>query len=361
MPENAPTPRKVLILGSGQRIVNAALPAFEALPELYSVEGVIARKEKTIATKNGIQKVEPISRLDNERIAAIDLIFICVSKAAVPTVLEHLGKLEVSRTDLLIDTPVLLFKHLSHFKKFEPFRNVWVAEDMSTLPWLDTLDLVRESESLGDPKSLTLYQSAYAYHGLALAKTLLGGAPIKSAKRRHTGGNSSVRKLNLASGKTCLIHDPRDYNSGHFSLHFTDVTICDRPHRDHMHIDGIVEEQNGELRYVGFQIEGKNGAHETRMEPYESELFGPVEPAKRDASVIAHMDAFKRVGFARLLTNIHAGKGAYPLIEAIDDMWIDYVVEKTGRWFSCPMSSARSGLARGWVGLATGLAVRFKG
>ena len=218
MPENAPTPRKVLILGSGQRIVNAALPAFEALPELYSVEGVIARKEKTIATKNGIQKVEPISRLDNERIAAIDLIFICVSKAAVPTVLEHLGKLEVSRTDLLIDTPVLLFKHLSHFKKFEPFRNVWVAEDMSTLPWLDTLDLVRESESLGDPKSLTLYQSAYAYHGLALAKTLLGGAPIKSAKRRHTGG-----KFVRAKAQPCEwqdLPDPRSARLQFGSLFF---------------------------------------------------------------------------------------------------------------------------------------------
>ncbi len=354
------SPRKVLILGSGQRIVNAALPAFEALPELFRVDGIFARSEKKLVTKNGERQVEPLERLDASRLRGVDLIFICVSKPAVPSVLEFLGRLDVSQTDLLIDTPVLQFKHLSHFGKFASFRKVWVAEDMSTLPWMETLDLAREAESMGQPESLTLYQSAYAYHGLALAKTLLGGAAIKSAKRRRTGGKSSVRKLNLSGGKSCLIHDPRDYASGHFALHMKGGSICDRPHRDHLHIDGIVEEQDGCLRYVGFQIEGKRGVYATRMEAYESELFGPVDPEKRNESVIAHMDAFKRVGFARLLVHIHAGKGAYPLLEAIDDMWIDYVVEKTGRWFSSPMTSAKSGLARGWVGLATGLAEKLK-
>ena len=191
----AHAPKKVLILGSGQRILNAALPAFEALPELYSVDGIFARKEKQLETKRGTTSVEPIEQLDNARIAGTDLIFICVSKAAVPNVLEHLGKLDVSGTDLLIDTPVLLFKHLSHYGKFAPFRNVWVAEDMSTLPWLETLDLARKNESLGEPVSLTLYQSAYAYHGLALAKTLLGDSAIKSVRRRRAGGKSSTRML----------------------------------------------------------------------------------------------------------------------------------------------------------------------
>ena len=356
----AHAPKKVLILGSGQRILNAALPAFEALPELYSVDGIFARKEKQLETKRGTTSVEPIEQLDNARIAGTDLIFICVSKAAVPNVLEHLGKLDVSGTDLLIDTPVLLFKHLSHYGKFAPFRNVWVAEDMSTLPWLETLDLARKNESLGEPVSLTLYQSAYAYHGLALAKTLLGDSAIRSVRRRRAGGKSSTRMLKLSGGKTCLIHDPRDNESGHFALHMRGATITDRPHRDHLHLDGIVEEQGGQLLYTGFQVQGKSGLHKTSMAPFESELFGPVAAAKRGASVVAHMDAFKRVGFARLLQDIHSGKGAYPLIEAIDDMWIDYVVEKTGRWFACPLSSARSPLARGWVGMATGLASKIK-
>jgi hypothetical protein len=361
MSNPSPTPSKVLILGSGQRIINAALPAFEALPDLYRVDGVFARKQKQLVTKRGETTVEPLEKLDNARLEGTALIFICVSKAAVPKVLEHLGKLNVAGVDLMVDTPVLLFKHLSHFGKFAPFRQVWVAEDMSTLPWLDTLDLAREKEHLGEAESLTLYQSAYAYHGLALAKTLLHGAQIKSIKRRPAGGKSSTRSLRLRGGKTCLIHDPRDYAAGHFALHMRGATITDRPHRDHMHIDGIVEQRAGELRYVGFSIQGENGLHTTHLSDYESELFGPVEPAMAGASVIAHMDSFKRVGFSRLLTRIHADQGGYPLIEAIDDMWIDYVVEKTGRWFSSPMTSARYGLARGWVGLATGLAMKLKG
>jgi hypothetical protein len=55
----------------------------------------------------------------------------------------------------------------------------------------------------------------------------------------------------------------------------------------------------------------------------------------------------KKVGFLRLLREIAAGRGAYPLADGLDDMVADYWLEKTRRYWATPLTSVRSALARG--------------
>jgi hypothetical protein len=58
------------------------------------------------------------------------------------------------------------------------------------------------------------------------------------------------------------------------------------------------------------------------------------------------MDSMKRVGFRRLLESIAAGKGAYPLADGLDDMAVDWFLERFGRWRPTALTDVRSALAR---------------
>ena len=366
---------RTLVVGSGQRVRNAALPALLSRPETFELAGIRSRKAKTIeaaGTEHSVLDFGP----DGEHgdlgaaVAAADLIYVCVSKGAVPGVLAKLAAATRGAgrpVDLLIDTPVLLFKHLYAAKHFAAFGRVWVAEDMWTLPWVETLERAREQQDLGAPKHLVLDRSAYAYHGLALAKTLLGEWNLLAARRTprgvvpegeaKAGERAFERELWFAGERTCHVTEPRDYALGRFRLeHDTSAVLADRPGPgvDQV-VEPIVEERPDGLRWLGFRV----GDTETRLAPHEVELLGVLEP-REDDSVIARMDALKKVGFARLFDRIAEGTGAWPLEEGLDDMWVDYLLEKVGRWRATPLTSCRASLALSAVGLLTGTIARLR-
>ena len=374
---------RVLVIGSGQRVREAALPALLSRPEAFTLAGVRSRKAKTIETVaptadggTAARTVE-VDALDADgglaaAVEHADLVYVCVAKGAVPGVLARLA--DATRGtghphDLLIDTPVLLFKHLAARRHFGAFARVWVAEDMWTLPWVETVTCARDELGLGAPRHLVLDRSAYAYHGLALAKTLLDDWRLTRVRRRSTGvvppGEDKAgepafeRDLVFAGGGTCHVTEPRDYGLGRFRLECAGGTLVDRASTGEGHVlEPLVEPvgEGGGLRWTGFRI----GAVETRLAPHEVTLLGELAP-REDDGVIARMDALKRVGFARLFDRIAAGEGAYPLEEGLDDMWVDYALEKLGRWRATPLTSVRSGLARGLFGGLTGLAGKLKG
>ena len=66
--------------------------------------------------------------------------------------------------------------------------------------------------------------------------------------------------------------------------------------------------------------------------------------------------AMKRVGLLRLLRAVHAGHGAYPLAAAVDDMVIDYHLEKLGRYVSTPLTNPRAPAAKALLRALTRLA-----
>lgn len=361
---------QVLVIGSGQRVRRAALPALLSRSDSFTIQGVYSRKPKQVFAEDTQGKqasdaieVTALSELNAAHVAACNLIYICVSKGAVPKVLANLAELAGStKPNLLIDTPVLLFKHMAAAKHFAAFGQVWVAEDMSTLPWLDSL--LAAQAQVGAPKHLLLDRSAFAYHGVALAKTLLASQSLTSSRRKRTGPKTHERQLRFSGGLACQINEPRDYATGGFRLTCASGTITDPGSEAPQSGDLVIATRIENERCSGFEVL-KNGqpveAYASQLADHEVELLGHFSNDQNGSGPIQHMDAMKRVGFARLLDRIAAGQSLWTLEDGLDDMWIDYLTEKAGRWRKTPLTSARSGFARNIVGLTMSAALKVKG
>jgi len=199
------------------------------------------------------------------------------------------------------------------------------------LPWIDTVEAALAAGLIGELRQLEFKQSAYAYHGVAMTKTLLGSQRIVRGRRR-----GRERSLVAANGRSARIVEPRDYSLGTLTWIGSEGRISDRgANSDALQLACLASGDS----VTGFQI----GDVRTELDAAEQSLtYG--SPA--GASATARMDAMKRVGFLRLLRAIAAGEGAYPLAEGLDDMVIDYHLEKF-RWFRAnPFTSSRSALGR---------------
>ncbi len=343
-----PGARRVLVIGAGQRVQTDVLPALAALGERFFVNGVFARTARTLELGGDEHLVLPLDRLTADDLAACDLIYVAVSKGGVPKVLRRLAPLDRSGIDLVIDTPVMLFKHLGQLDLLRGFRNAWVAEDCSTLPWVDLLRQPAAREALGDLRAVTCDRSAWRYHGLALLKTLFGGAAIRTGRRRAAPGGERV-ELGFAGGGRGTIVEPRDYAAGRFVITGTRATASDAPAPGSGELPLELVVQDGACR--GLRL----GSARVELDPAESALVGPVTD---NDTITSKMDQLKRVGLARMLATIHGGGEGYPLDEALDDMAVDYYLEKLRRYRANPLMSIKSRWGRKLVGGAMRLASR---
>ncbi|QDV10122.1 hypothetical protein Poly30_56840 [Planctomycetes bacterium Poly30] len=334
-------PTEVLIVGAGKRVQNAAVPAFHRAPELYQIRHLVGREEREETFDGRAYPVRALKSLTASDLEGIGLVFVCVSKESIPSVLERLASLAPLHTALLIDTPVLRFKHLRHARHLSAFQSVSVAEDCSTLPWLDVVRAAIAAGDIGELKSVFFDQSAWAYHGVALAKTILGSTQVRSGRRRKHGGEFASRRL-VIGGKEALFMEPRDYATGRLSIVGSKGVISDfgLQAEGALRLESIVEA--GACR--GFRL----GSHEVLLDEAEASLMQNVPEG---ASATALMEAAKPVGFLRLLRALHAGERGYPLTEGLDDMIIDYHLEKFGRYAANPLTSSRSPLAKILMGI----------
>ncbi len=324
----------VLIVGSGKRVRKAALPALLSLPDAFDVRTIFAKHEKEIDVAGRSHGVRAFSSFTASDLAGVDLVYLAVTKDVVPRVLGELVGAGVGGVDVLIDTPVVRFKHYRHVARIASFRRSWVSEDCSTLPWIETVERAFTELDLGELRRVVFHRSAYAYHGVATAKTLLGCHRVTRGRRRAGPAGTAIRELRFANGKTAVVHEPRNYAEGHVVLEGTRASVSDREGEGDLHLEPIRE--GGTWR--GFRI----GDVETRLDDVEVGLFGAGE----DGTATSRMDDLKRVGFLRLLRAIADGTGAYPVEEAIDDMVVDYHLEKVGRFLANPITTPRSGLGR---------------
>ncbi|MFT7485914.1 MAG: putative dehydrogenase, partial [Candidatus Paceibacteria bacterium] len=220
------TTKRLLVIGSGERVRKAALPVFER-SEGFDIEGIISRTPKTIEADGKEYPVLGLDSLTRERLSGIDLIYMVVKKGAVPGLLATIAKLGPTHVDLLIETPVMLVRHLGHRKRLDCFRNVWVSEDCETLPCWDAVKGLLASGALGDLRSITLDRSAYAYHGMAMVKSILGGRAIRSAHQTTIQNGLRERRITVDNGLSALVVDPRDYSLGTLLFEGTSATLAD--------------------------------------------------------------------------------------------------------------------------------------
>jgi len=327
---------RVLVVGSGARVRETALPAFTSMSSGCELVDIRARTPKHIECKDAGFDVGEFAKLVERDLEGVDLVYVAVGKGAVPEVLARLSELGAARFDLLLDTPVLQFRHFRHVELLEHFRNAWVAEDCTELPWIEAARVAIAHGELGQVSGARFLRSAYGYHAIATAKKLFG-VEVTSATRRVKAHATVERELHLSDGKRVLVVEPRDYATGHFVIEGSSGRLTDAPERESQALPLMTLLEHNEC--VGFRA----GSGTSWLDEDETLLMLGDDPAAR---VTARMAGMKRVGFLRLLRAIAAGRGAYPIREGLDDMLIDYALGKFGRWIATPLTSVRSAPAR---------------
>jgi hypothetical protein len=330
------TGRNILVIGAGLRVQRDLLPVLRSLDRLYTLVGIFEEEARTITSEGVAYETAPLDDLDAETLSRCDLVHLAVTKGAVPSVLRTLARHDMSQVDLLVDTPVLLFKHFAHAALFQKFRKVWVSEDCPLLPCFDPM--LRHPESTcGELQEVIFHQSAYKYHGLAALKALLKCNTITRASRRKEGQGQVRRTVQFANKTMGAVIEPRDYGTGHFVLKGSLGAVTDQQ-RGGGEARSMAPVKAGDS-WKGFRV----GDCATTLTPEETALMGTEQTR---ASITARMDNMKNVGLYRLLQAIHEGKGGYPLEEALDDMVIDYYLDRLGFFRAGPLMSIKSGLGR---------------
>jgi hypothetical protein len=97
------------------------------------------------------------------------------------------------------------------------------------------------------------------------------------------------------------------------------------------------------------------GDQECALTDVETGLVGAVAVGD---TVTARIEAFKRVGLYRMLGGLLEGGRGYPLVEALDDMVVDTLLEKTGRYRATALTSIKARLGRTLLSTLMGLASR---
>ncbi len=327
---------RVLVVGSGARVRETALPALTSMSSGCELAEIRARTQKRIECKDAGFAVGEFGALREQDLEHVELVYVAVGKPAVPEVLARLAELGPQRFDLLLDTPVLQFKHFRHVELLERFRNAWVAEDCTELPWIEPAREAIAQGELGLVTGARFQRSAYGYHAIAIAKRLFG-AEVTRATRTVTGHATVERELHLSDGRRVLVVEPRDYAAGHFVIEGSRAQLSDAPERERQALPLVPLLEHNEC--VGFRA----GSVTSRLGEDETLLMLGDDPAAR---VTARMAGLKRVGFLRLLRSIAAGRGGYPIREGLDDMLIDYMLGRFGRWIATPLTSVRSAPAR---------------
>lgn len=340
--------KSVLIVGSGVRVRESALPAFLRAADRFRIAGVFSRTAKRITAEGETFDVAALEELDGTTLAAADVLYMVVAKDAVPAVLKRLTRHDVSSVDLLIDTPVLRFKHMGHLGLLARFRDTWVSEDCVRLPVFDAIAAFVAGGSIGALERAVLRRSAYAYHGVAMGRTLLGAGRVRSARRVSLEPPLARRTVRFAGGGELVVVEPRDYSAGRIQLDGAGGSISDDPESSsHHRLAPIVE--GGAC--TGFRVDDTTA----ELTAAERSLMGA---AGEEGRITSWMDGMKRVGFLRLLCDIDEGRGAYALDRAVEDTVVDYHLERFGRYVSNPLTSAHFPTARLFMKALTRIAER---
>jgi hypothetical protein len=336
------TARRVWIVGAGKRVLETAIPAIASVPRQFEIAGVFARRVRTVDAAGHRFLVRSLDDLRPDELAQEDLVYVAVGKESVPEVLRRLETLDRASLELLIDTPVLRLKHLRHRRLLDGWGRAGVAEDTAFLPWYEPV-----RAAVGQVRRIVFDRSAYAYHGLAQAKAIAGSKRVAHAKRARGKDGVAHREIVLDGGARAEVIEPRDYAVGRIVIEGTRGRITDRlaPGEKGLELVPLLEKD----ACGGFRA-GEIAEH---LAPEEAEL---ARGDPTTACVTARMESMKRVGFRRLLLAIADGRGSYPIEDGLDDMAVDWFLERFGRWRRTPFTDVRRGLARSIWGAAGRLA-----
>ncbi len=308
--------KNIILIGAGKRLQNDVIPALE-VSDAFNVVGIYARSTRTILISNLSQQVRSLNELDFEKIKKADWIYIGVPSSSLRSVFKFLAGFPLKNISLLVDTPVIPWRYSRVKKYFKNFYQVVVAEDIVYLPWIEPL-----KKALGGKITEMIFEhSAYAYHGIALAKTLADCRNFKKARLDKLNGETAM-KLEFSNGAAVSIFEPRDYAKGAMIFSGPSGKIDDCFPYSGASMFPIVCEG----KCLGINIAGEK----VIFSEQETKLIGPV---LKNATITSMTLQLKRIGLLKIFKGLaEEEKNGRNVSDAVSDTRLNEFVHWFG-WF----------------------------
>ncbi len=316
--------KKIIIIGSGKRVQADVIPALHATG-LWNIFGVYAREPRRIYARGAEYMVRSLSDLQKSDLENTDYIYMSVPPKNVAEVMKELSWClgNLKNKTLIIDTPVFPWQQSRNKKYFTYFKSVIVAEDISYMPWIEPV-----KKYLGTVTDVVFDRGAYRYHGIALIKALLGTERFKTVRLKRVKAKDSKREmveLQTESGARGQIIEPRDYAKGSFVISGTQGTVTDTASQTSPAI--LIKPIIRDGYCTGLSI----GDTHIDFSEVERSLVGPVPET---ATITSLTLEFKRVGLARMLSDIAEGMAVRTVVQTTSDVRLDELVHYFGVWWN---------------------------
>ncbi|MBA2540908.1 MAG: hypothetical protein H0V17_14810 [Deltaproteobacteria bacterium] len=312
--------KRVLVIGAGERVVGAVLPALWCLRDRFEVAGVLARTVKSLPVAG--ETVTTIDRLDAIDLRTIELVVVAVTTKQVPRVVTELARRGAAHLTLMLDTPVLPPAGLHATRHFRSFARVIVSEDTIALPPFVAARRLIANGEIGRLRRIFFFHCGYKYHALASLKMLASATTVTRISSRKFAGKRRIKDIELDNGVAAVMYEPRDYAIGKFLIEGEHGFIAD------------YECARTPMRRLEYRLDGPvvrgvlvDGVPEPRTEL--DDLFD----AGIDASVpdISPMGSMKIRGLLELLVAATGAKSPHYLpSDAISDNLQIQIVDKLG-------------------------------
>ena len=167
----------------------------------FSVIGLLAKSRTRSEALGALWNVPVYDSLSEIDPSTVDIVAV-----TVPTP-QNRGVLEAvlgwnHRVSLAIDTPIA--QTFDEYRGLQPllrrFKAVVVAEDFMNLPHFELALRASRDGLLGKILSVTLFNTGYRYHGLALLRSFADLAVVAGSKRTRLGSYSSVLSYRFSGG-----------------------------------------------------------------------------------------------------------------------------------------------------------------
>ncbi len=222
---------RVLVVGAGRRVQGNFLPVLRALDAQFSILGVHARTAARLQPVADRWGVPAVATLAGASLEAADVVALSVPTAQNPVVLRALLP-QAARLSVVIDTPIAWTRQelAATAPLLARFRRVVVTEDYMNFPEYALARQAVAAGLIGTPTALTLTNTGYLYHGLALIRSFVGFRRAVRTWRRRVGGMTTLVGYRFPGGfEACVIGPYRRHSTGGFLLEGTAGAITQFP------------------------------------------------------------------------------------------------------------------------------------
>jgi hypothetical protein len=267
--------KRVVVIGAGDRVIGAILPALWCLRDRFAIQAVVARSRRTIVTGGGALELATVDSLSAVDFSSVDLVVVAATTSNVPNIIGQLTRRTAAT--LMLDTPVVLPSGLPALRKLGQFRRVLVAEDTLALPPYALARRLVEDGAIGSLRRILFFHCGYKYHALASLKLLAGARRVTRISDHRYASKLRIKDIELDNGVHAVMHEPRDYAIGKFVLEGDNGAIADydlawsRVRRISYDLDGPI--------YRGLRLDGEAVATVELDDRYRSSIGAWVPDA----------------------------------------------------------------------------------